>query len=216
VARPAALARLGDVGRRHALYGRLAPALAERVARAALAQADVPVRDVVALLVATSTGHLVPTLDYHLSARLGLSPAARHLALTDLGCVGALRAVATGGGSVARRIRGCAGRRVELSSCGCRTASQPRRSAGRDDVRRRRRRAGARCDSRRAGPQVVAWQSTLWADSLDARGAIQTSAGPRHAASPRLPRIVVANLRRTVSDFLGAQSLTLADLPSSA
>ena len=213
VARPAALARLGDVGHRHALYGRLAPALAERVARAALAQADVPARDVAALLVATSTGHLVPTLDYHLSARLGLSPAARHLALNDLGCVGALRAVATaadllrGGSGVALVVA------VELSSLWL-PAGEPS-PADLQAAMTFGDGAGALVLDARpgaAGPQVVASQSTLWADSLDARGAIQTSAGPRHVAAPRLPRTVVANLRRTVSDFLDAQSLTLADL----
>ena len=213
VAPVAQLARLGDVGERNALYGRLAPDLAERVARAALAGAGVEPGDVAALLVATSTGHLVPTLDQHLSARLGLAPTVRRLALNDLGCVGAVRAAAT----AADLLRGRAGVAlvvaVELGSLWLPTAEPSpadlRAAMVFGDG------AGAlvldgSVDA--SGPQLLASQSTLWPDSLDARGAVQTGAGLRHLVSPRLPRTVVANLRRTVTDFLRGQRLTLSDL----
>ncbi|HSP96177.1 MAG TPA: 3-oxoacyl-[acyl-carrier-protein] synthase III C-terminal domain-containing protein [Candidatus Dormibacteraeota bacterium] len=207
------LAQLGGVGERNALYGRLAPALAERVARAALARAGVAPSEVAALLVASSTGHLVPTLDYHLSARLGVAATARHLALNDLGCVGALRAVAT----AAELLRGRAGAAlvvaVELGSlwlpiaepspADLRAAMVFGDGAGAVVL-------DAAADS--GGPQLLATQSTLWPDSLDARGAVQTGAGLRHVVSPRLPRAVVANLRRTVAEFLRGQQLALADL----
>ncbi|MFN8644163.1 MAG: hypothetical protein U0802_21845 [Candidatus Binatia bacterium] len=212
VAPPDRLARLGGVDERHALYARLAPPLAERVARAALAGAGAEVGDVAALLVTSSTGHLVPTLDYHLSTRLGLPPTARHLALNDLGCVGALRAsalaadLAKGSAGVALVVA------VELASLWL-----PSGEPCPEDLRSAMvfgDGAGAVVlDSQAArGLRLLAYQSTLWPDSLDARAAVQTSAGPRHVVSPRLPRAVVANLRRTLSDFLRAQAVSLPDL----
>lgn len=210
---PEQLARLGGVDERHALYGRLAPALAERVARAALAGAGADAGEVAALLVASSTGHLVPTLDYHLSARLGVPATARHLALNDLGCVGALRAA----GTAADLLRGRAGVAlvvaVELGSLWL-PAGEP----SPDDLRAAMvfgDGAGALvldASAAAVGPQILAHQSTLWPDSLDARGAVQTSTGPRHVVSPRLPRAVVANLRRTLAAFLRAHDVALADL----
>ncbi len=213
VARPLGLARLGDVGARHALYNRLAPVLAERVARAALARASASTRDVAAVLVASSTGHMVPTLDYQLSARLGLSSTARHLSLNDLGCAGALRAV----GTAADLLRDGAGVAlvvaVELSSLWL-PAGEPSPADLRAAMVFGDGAGALVLDASAAaqGPQILAWQSTLWTDSLDARGAIHTTTGPRHIASPRLPRAVVANLRRTVGEFLRGQSLSLADL----
>lgn len=207
------LARLGGVGERNALYGRLAPALGERVARAALARAGAAADDVAALIVASSTGHLVPTLDVHLAARLGLTPTARHLALNDLGCVGALRAVAT----AADLLRGRAGVAlvvaVELSSLWLPTAEPAAADLHAAMVFGDG--AGALVldgGTAARGPRVLASRSTRWPDSLEARGAVQTGAGLRHVVSPRLPRAVVANLRRTVAAFLGDQGLALADL----
>ena len=213
VASAARLPRLGGVGDRHAQYRRLAPPLAERVARAALARAGAHVNEVAALVVASSTGHPVPTLDYHLSARLGVPATAHHVALTDLGCVGALRAVAT----AADLLRGRAGIAlvvaVELSSLWL-----PTGEIGPDDLRAAMRfgdGAGALvldATATTGGPRLLAHQSTLWPDSLDARGVAQTSAGPRHVVSPRLPRAVVANLRRTMTAFLRAHDVAIADL----
>lgn len=213
VAHPARLARLGGVGERHALYGELAPPLAERVARAALERAAVDPARIGALLVASSTGHLLPTLDYHLSARLGLRPNARHLALNGLGCAGGLRAA----GLAADLLRGSADVAlvvaVELASLWL-----PSGEPSADDLRT----ALAFGDGAGAlvldpadttgGPQLLASQSILWPDSLDARGALHTSDGLRHVASPRLPRTVLGQVRRTLTAFLDAHDLTLADL----
>lgn len=213
VARPARLARLGGAGERHALYGELAPPLAERVARTALERAGVAAAQVGALLVASSTGHLVPTLDYHLSARLGLRPDARRLALNGLGCSGALRAVGLaadllrGSGDVALVVA------VELASLWL-----PDGEPSTEDVRTALAfgdGAGALVldpSGAAAGPRLVASQSVLWPDSLAARGARHTDAGLRHVASPRLPRAVLANLRRTLSAFLDTHRVALADL----
>ena len=205
------LARLGGVGERNALYARLAPPLAERVAHAALQRAGIAAGDVAAVLVASSTGHLVPTLDHHLSARLGVPPTARRLALNDLGCVGAVRAMATAAdlrhGGPALVVA------VELSSLWL-----PGGEPSPADLHA----AMVFGDGAGAvvldpagdapGPRILATSSILWPGSLEARGAVQTGAGLRHVVSPRLPRTVVANLRRTVGDFLAGHDVALGDL----
>jgi alkylresorcinol/alkylpyrone synthase len=209
---PERLAALGGVGERNALYAQLAPGVAERTARAALARAGATAADVAAVLVASSTGHLVPTLDHHLAARLGVSPAARRLALNDLGCVGALRAAALAADLV--RAQGVAlVVAVELGSLWL-----PAGEASPADVRAAMTvgdGAGAivlDAAPGAAGPQILASRSIVWPGTLEARGAVQTGAGLRHVVSPRLPRAVVAHLRRTVGDFLAAHGLTLADV----
>ncbi|MBX3023940.1 hypothetical protein KF840_03425 [bacterium] len=205
------LARLGGVGERTRAYARLAPALAERVARAALARAGVAAADVAALLVASSTGHLVPTLDHHLAQRLGLPPTARRLALLDLGCVGAVRAVATAADLL--RDGGCAlVVAVELSSLWLPAAEPTPADLHAAMVFGDGAGAAVLAAGDRPGPRLLATRSVLWPDSLDARGAVQTGAGLRHVVSPRLPRAVVAHLRRTVGDFLAAQHLGPGDL----
>lgn len=208
---PAQLTRLGDVGERNAAYARLAPELAERAARAALTRAGVAAADVDAVLVASSTGHLVPTLDLHLAARLELPPTTRCIALNDLGCVGALRAMALAGELRGHGVALIVA--VELPSLWL-----PRGEASPADLRV----AAVFGDGAGAlildggaearGPRLVAHRSVRWPDSLDARGAVQTGAGLRHLASPRLPRAVVGNLRRTVQDFLRAHDVALVDL----
>src|SRR5690606_7201070 len=94
VARGAALARLGTLADRTARYAALAVPAAERVARAALARAGIAPEAVGVLVTASSTGHMLPTLDCALATRLGLPAATQRLALDGLGCAGALRGIA--------------------------------------------------------------------------------------------------------------------------
>ncbi|MEO8602892.1 MAG: hypothetical protein ABI629_09975 [bacterium] len=213
VAPLARLARLGGIDELDALYAELAPPLGERIARAALAGAGVQPSEVSALLVATSTGHLVPTLEQHVAARLGLPATARRLSFNGLGCAGAVRAL----GCAADLLRGSTQGvalvvAVELSSLwlpvgelspeDVRTSLLMGDGAGALVVR-----AGER-----HGPELLASQSVLWPDSLEARGATLTSAGLRHFSSPRIARLVARHLRRTVDDFLAAQGLSRAAL----
>lgn len=203
----ARLARLTSVDERNAHYAALAVPLAERAARAALAGAGADAAQIETLLVTSSTGHLLPTLDAHLAPRLGLSPSARRLALNGLGCAGAVRAmgVAADLGGTALVVA------VELCSLWLQTGE-----LSPEDVRSNAvfgdGAAAAVLSPDGGGPRLLAHRAVQWPDSLAARGATLTSSGYRHFTSPRLARVVARHLRTTVDDFLAAQGTTRAGL----
>lgn len=215
VARLERLAQLSTIDERNALYGRLAVPLAERVARAALAAASLNPQTVGALLVTSSTGHMLPTLDCHLAARLNVPASARRLALNDLGCAGAVRAVACAADLLEGAALGIAlVVAVDLCSLWMQIGE-----VSPDDVRSNvlfGDGAGAVVLASSAhhgtGPELLARSSVVWPDSLTARGARLTSSGLRHFGSAHIARLVARHVRRTVDDFLSAQGLSRADL----
>jgi alkylresorcinol/alkylpyrone synthase len=214
VAPLARLARLATVEERNALFGQLAVPLAERVARAALAQASIEPRAVGTLLVTSSTGHMLPTLDGHLATRLGMPASVRRLALNDLGCAGAVRAMGYAADLLPVTRSGVAlVVAVELCSLwlqvGEMSPEDERSNALFGDG------AGAvvmRAGDHGGGPELLACSSFLWPESLNARGAHLTSSGLRHFASPRIARAVARHLRPTVDEFLAAHGCARADL----
>lgn len=74
----------------HARFVRHAPALAERAARAALAQAGLAPADMDAVLISTCTGYLCPGLTSYVTERLGLRADVMALDLVGQGCGAAL------------------------------------------------------------------------------------------------------------------------------
>jgi alkylresorcinol/alkylpyrone synthase len=204
------LARLTSVDERNAHYAALAVPLAERAARAALAGAGVDASAIGTLLVTSSTGHMLPTLDAHLAPRLGLAPSARRLALNGLGCAGAVRAM-----GVAADLGAAAGTALVVAVDLCSLWLQSGELSP-EDVRSNAvfgDGAGAAvlsADGR--GPRLLAHRAVQWPDSLAARGATLTSSGYRHFTSPRLARVVARHLRATVDEFLAAQGTTRAGL----
>ncbi|MDX2165831.1 MAG: hypothetical protein SF182_02165 [Deltaproteobacteria bacterium] len=196
------LARLTTVDERNAHYAALAVPLAERAARAALDAAGVEADEIGTLLVTSSTGHLLPTLDAHLAPRLGLSPATRRLALNGLGCAGAVRAM-----GVAADLGAAAGTALVVAVDLCSLWLQSG-EISREDLRSNAvfgDGAGAVVlGASGGGPQLLASRAVQWPDSLTARGSTLTSTGFRHFTSPRLARVVARHLRRSVDDFLAA------------
>ena len=206
------LARLATVDERNALYARHALPLAERAAREALALAGTPAAAVDALIVTSSTGYLIPGLDCHLGARLGLRADARRVALGGLGCAGSVRAIGLAG-ELLRSSGSALVVAVELCSPWLQLGeASPEDMHSNllfgDGV------GAALLDWSAAprGPAVIAHHSTQWPDSLDGRAALLTSTGLRHQISPRLPRLLAMHLRRTVADFLAAAGLRHSDL----
>ena len=79
---------------RSAIFVEQALALLETVARDCLAKADLTATDLDALVVASSTGLAVPTLDARLANRLGMKPTLERLPLFGLGCAAGVTGLA--------------------------------------------------------------------------------------------------------------------------
>ncbi|MEU6678573.1 PhlD [Streptomyces sp. NPDC046925] len=77
--------------------------MAERAAHAALDAAGLAPADIDAIVTAHVTGWAVPNLDVHVSARLGLRPTVRRIALTTLACAGGAQALLRAADLVAAR-----------------------------------------------------------------------------------------------------------------
>lgn len=79
-----------------ALYRRHAARLAELACREALDQARVNPAAIDVIISVSCTGYLVPSLDVHLTERLGLRNDVVRLPITELGCSGGAAAIALG------------------------------------------------------------------------------------------------------------------------
>jgi len=207
------LARLGGVAEREAAYARLAPALAEQAARRALAAAALAPAAIDTLIVASSTGHLVPTLAHHVAARLAVAPAARCLTLDGLGCAGAVRAMSLAADLLSGAAAGSA---LIVAVDLCSLWAPPGEISPEDARTSALMGDGAAAVVLAAGdgastvaPQLVASCSLQWPDSLQARGATLTNTGLRHFSSPaRIARLIAAHLRRDVEAFLESHGVS--------
>jgi alkylresorcinol/alkylpyrone synthase len=86
VARP-----IGDIQDR---YREHALGLGRKVAREALARADVAAADIDLIVTTSCTGIMIPSLDAYLVDDLGLRPDVRRLPITEMGCAGGAAALA--------------------------------------------------------------------------------------------------------------------------
>lgn len=75
------------LGPRNRAYARHAVELGEQAAAAALQRAGVEAEQVDLVISVSCTGYMLPSLDAHLVARLGLRSDVRRLPITELGCV---------------------------------------------------------------------------------------------------------------------------------
>ena len=82
---------LGDIQER---YREHAFGLGRKVARQALAAAEVGAADIDLIITTSCTGIMIPSLDAYLVVDLGLRPDVRRLPITELGCAGGAAALA--------------------------------------------------------------------------------------------------------------------------
>lgn len=203
---------------RNAVFAEVAPRLIETVARDCAETAGIDVRDIDAVVVASTTGIAVPSLDARLANRLGLKPEIERLPLFGLGCAGGVTGLARAAGLA----RSNPGRNVlfvtvELCTINCRIGD--RRMAnfisaalfgdGAAGVLLRSLAAG---ESRAGRPLLGATGEHMWPQTEDVMGWSIEPDGFGVVISPEIPRFARDRLRPALEGFLAREGLGLADL----
>lgn len=204
--------RIGGIEARNARYVAEAVPLGARAAQAALKRAGVVAAEIDRLIVSTSTGHMMPALADHLAIRLGLRADVERLPLSGLGCAGSMRALAA-----ATQWSPDRARTLVVGVEVCSVWLQVEEPSAEDIESAMTFGDGAaaaviRTDLAAGRPEILAHESVLWPSSLNARGALLTSTGFRHVATPTLPLSVMRNLRASVEGFLRRHGVGLEQL----
>src|SRR6478752_396327 len=202
-------------------YVEVAVDLGEQAVRSALEAARVTPEEVDAIVMVSSTGVAVPTIDARLASRIGLRPDVKRIPLFGLGCV----AGAAGMARVHDYLRGFPSHVAVLLSVElCSLTLQ------RDDtsipaligvclfgdgaaavVATGADRAPA-YPTAHAGPTVLATRSRLFPDTIDVMGWNVSSSGFQLVMSRDVPKMADEHLAGEVDDFLADYGLTTADI----
>lgn len=202
-------------------YIEVATDIGERAILSALATADIEPREVDAIIVVSSTGMAVPTLDARLIPRVGLRPDVKRIPLFGLGCV----AGAAGMARLHDYLRGFPGDvavllSVELCSLtlqrddvsipaligvclfGDGAAAVVATGAGRDS-------AGL---SAIRDPRILATRSRVIPDTIGVMGWDITSNGFGLVMGREVPQMADDHLRGEVDDFLSGNGVSIDDI----
>lgn len=204
-------------------YLEVAVDLGERAIRKALAAAEIQPHEVDAIVVVSSTGIAVPTIDARLMSRVGLRPNIKRLPLFGLGCV----AGAAGMARVHDYLRGYPGDVAVLLSVELCSLTLQRDdtsipaligvslfgdgaaavvAVGADRIRPGR--------NARRGPRVLATRSRVIPETVDVMGWNVSSSGFQLVMSRDVPKMADDYLRAEVDGFLGDHDLSIADVSS--
>lgn len=207
------LLALTGVAERHALFERHAPALAIRVAEQALHSAGVQPEAVEAIIVATSTGTLVPTIDARVANGLGVPAHALGLTIDGTGCAGAVRGMGLAPRLLSEGSRGVVlVVAVELCSLWLQTGEPSPHDVQANLTFGDGAAAVVLTRNADASPSLIAQRSVRWPDSIELRGAHLTESGLRHHSSPQLTDLIARRLRADVDAFLAAVGLARHDI----
>ncbi|WP_082959061.1 MULTISPECIES: type III polyketide synthase [unclassified Mycobacterium] len=202
-------------------YLEVAVDLGERAIRSALADAGIEPHEVDTIVMVSSTGIAVPTIDARLMARIGLRPNIKRVPLFGLGCV----AGAAGMARVHDYLHGYPGDvavllSVELCSLtlqrddtsvpaligvslfGDGAAAVVATGADRIPQGRRDRRA----------PRILGTRSCVVPETVDVMGWNVGSSGFQLVMSRDVPKMADAHLRKEVDGFLADHGLSLPDV----
>lgn len=197
---------------RNARYLENAVRLLERVARDALARAELAPAEIDAVVVASTTGIATPSLDAMVMGQLGLRRDVRRLPLFGLGCAGGVLGMAR----AADLARAAPQARVlflvvELCTLSFRkndvTKSNIVATALFGDGA-----AAAVISCRGKGPSFGAAGEHTWPDLLDVMGWDVTEDGLKAIFSRDIPTLVRREMRDVASSFLSRHGLALADI----
>ncbi|OBK22017.1 stilbene synthase [Mycobacterium asiaticum] len=202
-------------------YIEVATELGERAVLSALDAAGIEPREVDAIVVVSSTGMAVPTIDARLISRVGLRPDVKRIPLLGLGCV----AGAAGMARVHDYLRGFPGDVVVLLSVELCSLTLQRDdvsipaligvclfgdgaaavvATGADRVPQRR--------TEFRQPQVVATRSRVIPDTISVMGWDISSNGFGLVMGREVPQMADDYLRGEVDDFLAENGLSIADI----
>jgi len=188
--------------------------LLETVAGRALDEAGVGIGELGGIVTVSTTGIATPSLDALLIERMQLPRNVARLPVFGLGCAGGIIGLARAA-DMAAAMPGKAVLLLVVELCTL--------SFRRDDLAKSNIVATAlfgdgaaaallRCDGEEKGPAIIATGEHTWPRSLDIMGWDVADDGLKAIFSRDIPRLMQAELKPAVDDFLARQGLRLADV----
>lgn len=203
---------------RSAIFDVEAPRLVEEVASKLVASTGTPATDIDAVVIACTTGIMVPTLDARLVNRLGLRADVERLPLFGLGCAGGVTGLARAA-AIARARPGRNVLFITVELCSINLRVRDRRMAnfvsaalfgdGAAGVMLRSLEPGEGAGRR---PRLGATGEHIWPDSLDVMGWSIEDDGFGVVISPEIPRFARDRLKPALDHFLDRNGLRSEDL----
>ena len=211
---PARALTLRTIEERQHEYARHVVDLGEVVARRALTSARIDAGSIGTVISVSCTGYMLPSLEVHLAHRIGLSPAARRVPITELGCLASVAAVGLARELLASQNDG----RVlivstELPSL-CLQTSEPATSDVIGGILFGDAAAAVviTADGDGRGIRILGSRTVLWPETTSDLGMRLTTTGFRLDLSRHVPRLIRRHLRATVDAFLGQHEATVSDV----
>jgi alkylresorcinol/alkylpyrone synthase len=194
-------------------YREKAVELGLQVAADALAQAKMNPCDVDLLMTVSCTGVMIPSLDAHLATRMGFRSDVRRLPITELGCAAGAAGLAHAG----EYLRAFPNRTALLVSVELPTLTLQRKDFSQANlisaVLFGDGAAGVVVTGREAsGPRILASESYLFPDSLDAMGFDLRDSGFHIVLSKDVPQLIRERVRELAEGFLARQGLRREDI----
>jgi alkylresorcinol/alkylpyrone synthase len=207
IVEPRSLARI------NAEYREKAVELGVEVASRALLQAEMSPVDVDMLITVSCTGVMIPSLDAYIATELGFRSDVRRLPITELGC-------AAGAAGLARAweyLTAFPGRTALLVAVELPTLTFQRKDFSQANlisaVLFGDGAAGVVVTGREAsGPRIIASESFLFPNSLDAMGFDLRDSGFHIVLSKDVPQLIRERVKRLADDFLARNGLKRGDV----
>jgi alkylresorcinol/alkylpyrone synthase len=184
-----------------------------QVAADALAHAEMIPSDVDLLMTVSCTGVMIPSLDAYLATEMGFRPDVRRLPITELGCA----AGAAGLSHAWEYLRAFPDRTAMLVAVELPTLTFQRKDFSQANlisaVLFGDGAAGVVVTGREApGPRILASESYLFPDSLDAMGFDLRDSGFHIVLSKDVPQLIRERVKELAEGFLARQGLRREDI----
>jgi alkylresorcinol/alkylpyrone synthase len=202
---PADVIRLHSIEDRQREFIPRACELGESAARSAIACTGIDPASIELIISVSCTGYAMPSLDAHLGQRLEISPTARRIPITELGCSGGVAALGIAGELLRGRHDDSTALIVSTELCSLcmqQTNPQPSDILGWILFGDAAAAAVVRSGERAGLATIVGSRSVVWPESGRDLGMRLTTTGLRLELSARVPQLVRRHLRGTVDAFL--------------